>query len=91
MSIPSTRFYQASILRIGGRYLVTFVREVGNPLGIRVDHMTNGPDVMRLPVAPEDAMMAWKYVDPRELTQRYLAHAARERRRIEQILNRLHT
>ncbi|HYH41376.1 MAG TPA: hypothetical protein VD867_05305 [Burkholderiales bacterium] len=91
-------FYQASILRVDGRYLLTSVSNVGNPLKIRVDHLTsydgwgkpNGVvSVMRQAVAPQDAMRAWDWVDPRELLERYSAHCARERRRIEAAFKKL--
>lgn len=81
------KFYQAAIIRVDGRYVLTHVSEVGNPLRIRVDRFRDGPSVLRMLVAPADSMRAWEHVNPRELLERYNEHCRQERARIAVLLS----
>lgn len=95
-------FYQASlIVDCTGRWMCMYVSQPGNPLKTRIDHFTCahvsrqldrrpqfGPRVLRMMVAPEDSMHCNEYVNVRQLAERYNAHAAIERARIEAVLKR---
>lgn len=80
--------YALSVCRdYTGRYFVAAAHQ-GNASKLRVDHFRDGTKRMLLPVTREDWLrnyVPWSYIDPRELTQRYIEHCARERARIAAI------